>query len=82
MNDDRCKCGQTIQILSNVIKVSLPITTDNLTYNKFQYFLRLLRPENFMTILRVCQTKMPIIYILIIMMSQRDIINETTVSDL
>jgi len=52
-----------------------------ITYNKFQHFLHLLRLENFPIILCVCQTSTPIIYILVIMTSQRDIINETTVSD-
>jgi len=38
-----------------------------------------MRPENFMIIFCVCQTSTPIIYLL--MMSPRDVITETTVSD-
>ena len=54
-----------------------------ITYNKFQHFLSTLSAtiENFMIILWPCQMSMSIIYISIIMMSQHDVINETTISN-
>ena len=77
MTDDRCKSGRTIQILLNVIRCNCWF--QQIIYNKFQHFLRLLQLENFMIILCICQTSTPMTSTLIIMMSQRDVINETTV---
>ena len=56
-------------------KVLLPITKQ-IIYNKFHYFLVFCDYKIFMIIFWLCQKSTPIIYISIIMTSQRNVINK------